>query len=71
MKLHCTHTRTFSLGTRLIVLSGRSTRRTLSDFIVLRFFPAPLEVSLDLEKEEEEKPVWRQWMLSRSQALFL
>jgi len=33
---------TLSLGTLLIVLSGLSTLRTLRDFIVLRFLPAPL-----------------------------
>ena len=31
---------TFSLGTLLMVLSGRSTRSTLRDLMVLRFFPA-------------------------------
>ena len=33
---------TLSLGTLLMVLSGRRTRSTLSDFIVLKFLPAPL-----------------------------
>lgn len=32
----------FSFGTRLIVLSGRNTRRTRSDLIVVKFLPAEL-----------------------------
>jgi len=31
-----------SFGTLLMVLRGRSTRSTLNDFMVLRFFPASL-----------------------------
>lgn len=35
----------FNLGTRLIVFNGRRTRRTRSDLIVLRFFPAPFSLN--------------------------
>jgi len=37
---------TLSLGTRLMVFSGRNTRNTLSDFIDVRFLPAPLVAAL-------------------------
>jgi len=37
---------TFSLGTRLMVFSGRNTRSTLSDFIDVRFLPGPLAAAL-------------------------
>jgi len=51
-------TRTLSLGTLLIVFSGRSTRRTRSDLIDVRFFPAPAtpalpELPSDLSQKSE------------------
>ena len=41
----------FNFGTRFMVLSGRRTRRTRRDLIVLRFCP----VELPLEIKENEK----------------
>jgi len=41
--------RTLSFGTLLMVLRGRSTRSTLSDFIVLKFFPAPLFLQIHIQ----------------------
>ena len=51
-------TLTLSLGTLLMVFSGRNTLSTLRDLMVLRFFPAePLSLLLEEEEEEEEEDV--------------
>ena len=48
-----------SLGTRLMVFKGRSTRRTRRDFIVARFSPPELPL------EEEDKNIQKVIMISR------